>query len=148
VAILNSRGVVKLILRPWRKLRVYGFWLIGLTAFLALIFALGWEPFASRARHYVLWSPTKLGLDWFGVPLSNFLGWLVTALLILAFSTPALMKRKPKKAGRDYHALIVWVSLNLLFAAGAVSQHLWAAAAVSATACALVIPFAIRGALW
>jgi len=31
-AILNSRGVVRLILRPWRKIRSYGFWLIGLTA--------------------------------------------------------------------------------------------------------------------
>ncbi|MBP9902369.1 MAG: carotenoid biosynthesis protein, partial [Verrucomicrobia bacterium] len=32
IAILNTRGVAKLMLRPWRKLRSYGFGLIGLTA--------------------------------------------------------------------------------------------------------------------
>ena len=40
VAILNSRGVARLILRPWRKIRSYGFWLIGLTALLTLLFDL------------------------------------------------------------------------------------------------------------
>jgi uncharacterized membrane protein len=33
IVILNARGVARLILRPWRKLRVYGFWLIGTTGF-------------------------------------------------------------------------------------------------------------------
>ncbi|HEX4263473.1 MAG TPA: carotenoid biosynthesis protein [Verrucomicrobiae bacterium] len=150
VVVLNSRGVARLILRPWRKLRVYGYWLMGITTLLTLIFDLGLEPFATRARHYWLWSPTKIAVDWYGTPLSNFLGWLVTALLILAFATPALMKKKPakSKAGTDYYPLIVWVSLNLLFVAAAFSQHLTSAAIVSATACIAVIPFAVRGARW
>ncbi len=37
VAVLNSRGVARLILRPWRKIRAYGFWLIGLTALLTML---------------------------------------------------------------------------------------------------------------
>jgi len=68
VTILNSRGVARLILRPWRKTRRYGFWLIGLTAALALVFDLGLEPFATRVKSYWLWSPTKLGLSWYGAP--------------------------------------------------------------------------------
>jgi uncharacterized membrane protein len=150
VVILNSRGVARMILRPWRKLRVYGYWLMGITTLLTLIFDLGLEPFATRARHYWLWSPTKIAVDWYGTPLSNFLGWLVTTLLVLAFATPALMKKKPAKSrsGADYHPLIVWISLNLLFIAGALSQHLTSAAIVSATACIAVIPFAVRGARW
>ena len=148
VVILNSRGVARLILRPWRKLRVYGYWLIGITTLLTLIFVLGLEPIATRLRHYWLWSPTKLPVDWYGTPLSDFLGWLVTALLILAFSTPSLMKKKPTKSFPEYHPLIVWLSINLLFIAGALSQHLLAAAVVSALACAAVVPFAIRGARW
>jgi uncharacterized membrane protein len=148
IAIQTARGVGRLILRPWRKIRVYGFWLIGLTTVLTLLFDLGLEPYATRFKHYWLWHPTKLPVDWYGAPVSNFLGWLVTSLLILAFATPSLMKKKPIKSGRDYHPLIVWVSLNLLFIAGALSGHLWAAVAVSGVACVLVAAFAIHGARW
>lgn len=148
VAILSSRGVVRLILRPWRKTRTYGFWLIGITTALALLLELAFEPFATRVRDYWIWSPSKLSVDWFGTPLSDFLGWLVATLLILAFSTPALMKRKPAKSGPDYYPLVVWLALNFLFIAGAISQHLLPAAIVSAIACAAVIAFSIRGAKW
>jgi uncharacterized membrane protein len=146
--ILNARGVSRLILRPWRKLRVYGYWLIGLTAALTLIFILGFEPFATRARDYWIWGPTKLAVDWYGTPLTDFLGWVAAALLILAFSTPALMKKRPSKSYPEYHPLIVWISLEVLFIAGAWSQHLTAAAVASAVACVLVIPLAVRGARW
>ena len=148
VVILNARGVSRLILRPWRKLRVYGYWLIGLTAVLTLIFVLGFEPFATRARDYWIWHPTKLTVDWYGTPLSDFLGWVVSALLILGFSTPALMKKRPSKSYPEYHPLIIWISMEILFIAGAWSQHLTIAAAASAVACVLIIPFAVRGARW
>ena len=146
--ILSSRGVARLILRPWRKLRVYGYWLMGITTLLVLIFDLGLEPFATRVRHYWIWGQTKIAIDWYGTPLSNFLGWLVTTLLILAFATPALMKKKPAKSGTDYAPIIIWLSLNLLFIAGALSQRMTLAAIVSAIACLAVIPFAVRGARW
>lgn len=148
IAVLNSRGVARLIMRPWRKLRVYGYWLIGLTALLTLLFDFGLEPYATYVKHYWLWRSTKLPIDWYGTPLSNFLGWLVTTLLILAFTTPSLMRKKPAKAGRNYDPLVVWVSLNILFSAGSFSQHLLLAAAVSAVACIAVIVFAVRGARW
>ena len=32
VAVFTARGVMRLILRPWRKTKTYGWWLIGLTA--------------------------------------------------------------------------------------------------------------------
>ncbi len=148
IAILNARGVARLILRPWRKLRIYGYWLIGITTLLTLIFVLGLEPFATHARHYWFWSATKLPVDWYGTPLTDFLGWVVTALLILGFSTPALMKKRPSKSYPEYHPLIVWTAIQLLFIAGAVSQHLPLAAMVSGIVCVAVIPFSIRGARW
>jgi uncharacterized membrane protein len=147
-AIFVSRGVARLILRPWRKTRIYGYWLIGLTTLLAILLQFGYEPFATRARHYWIWSPTKLPIDWYLTPLSNFLGWLVTTLLALAFSTPALMKRKPTKSGPAYQPLVIWVALNVLFIVGALSQQLFTAVAVSGAMCVIVIPFAIRGAKW
>jgi uncharacterized membrane protein len=148
VVIFNARGVARLVLRPWRKLRVYGYWLIGLTAVLTLIFVFGLEPFAMRARTYWIWRTTKLPIDWYGAPLSDFLGWVVAALLILGFSTPALMKKRPSKSYPEYHPLIVWMAIHILFITGALSQHLTSAAAVGGVACVAIIPFAVRGARW
>jgi uncharacterized membrane protein len=148
IALLNARGVARLIMRPWRKLRIYGYWVIGLTALLTLFFDLGLEPYATHLKHYWLWRPTKLSVDWYGTPLSNFLGWLVTALLALAFSTPSLMKKKPSKSALNYHPLIVWVALNILFIASSFTQHFWLAGAASAVMCTVVTAAAIRGANW
>ncbi len=148
IAILSSRGVARLILKPWRKIRAYGFWLIGLTTILALLFDCGLEPFATRILHLWLWRPTKITFDWYGTPVTNFLGWIVTALLILAFSTPALMKRKPAKSSPNYPPFIIWIAANLLFIAGMVSQHLWLGAIVVGGGSLAVIVLSLRGALW
>jgi putative membrane protein len=148
IIVLNSRGVARLMLRPWRKTRIYGFWLIGLTAGLTLLFDLGLEPFATRVKHYWLWSPSKLTFDWYGAPVTNFIGWTVTALLIMAFVTPTLTKKKPAKAPSDYTSLILWVSLNALFIVAACANQLWLAAGFSAIVSIMVIIFTVRGARW
>src|SRR5206468_2785042 len=82
VAILSSRGVARLMLRPWRKTKAYGFWSMGVTALLVVLLDFGLEPFATRVKHYWLWNPTKITFDWYGAPWVNFLGWAVTVLLI------------------------------------------------------------------
>jgi uncharacterized membrane protein len=148
IAVLNARGVARLILRPWRKIRIYGFWLIGLTAILTLLFDFGLEPFATRVKHYWLWSPNRVPFDWYGAPVVNFIGWMVTTLLIMGFATPILIKKKPAKLPVDYSPLLVWVLLNLLFIAGTMAQQLWWAVGLGITACLLATTFAIRGARW
>jgi len=148
VAVLNSRGVARLIMRPWRKTRSYGFWVIGLTAGLVAIFDLGLEPFASRVEHYWLWNPTKLAIDYYGAPCVNFASWTVVSLLILAFITPALINKRPGKSPSSFHPLIVWLLLQLLFASGAASHGLWGAAAITVLASAPVAIFAVRGGTW
>ncbi len=102
VAVLNSRGVARLILRPWRKIRSYGFWLIGLTAALTMLFDLAFDPFASRVKHYWLWMPTKFPVAWQGAPLVNFLSWAAVALLMLALVTPALINKNPARRGAGF----------------------------------------------
>jgi putative membrane protein len=148
VAILNARGVARLIMRPWRKLRIYGYWVIGLTAILALLFDSGLEPYATRFNHYWFWRSTKMSINWYGTPFTNFLGWVLTALLVLAFSTPSLMKKKPSKSKLNYHPLVVWIAMNVLFIAASLSQHFWLAAATNTAALILVTAFAVRGANW
>jgi putative membrane protein len=151
IVILNSRDVARLILRPWRKLRSYGFWLIGITVALTVLFDLAFEPFAASVKHYWLWHPTRLPLTWFGAPVTNFLGWLVTALLTLAFATPALIdKRQQRSAKRpaDYHPLVVWLLAVALLGVGAATHQLWPAVIYCITAGLAVSIFAIRGARW
>ena len=149
VVLFNSRGVGRLIMRPWRKMKTYGFWLIGLTVGLSMLFDLGMDPFLARLNHYWLWQPTKFNLTWQGAPLINFLGWAVVTLFILAFATPLLIKKQPgQKSQPDYHPLITWVGAMGLFALAAGSHGLWLVVAVDAViAVAAVVP-AIRGARW
>ena len=148
-AILNSRGVGRLILRPWRKTRAYGFWLIGFTAGLTMLFELAFEPYASRVQHYWYWEPARLPLAWQGVPLADFLGWVVVTLLILAFITPMLINKQPApRRPPDFHPLALWLGAVLLFATGAARAGLWPAAAVDGVIGLVTAVFAVRGARW
>ena len=148
VAILNSRGVVRLILRPWRKFRSYGFWLIGLTAMLTMLFDLAFDPFASRVKHYWLWMPTKFPLTWQGAPLVNFFSWAAVALLMLVFVTPALINKNPARRVPDFHPLAVWLGAILLFGIASALHGMWVAVALDGTLAVLAATFAIRGGRW
>lgn len=149
VAILNSRGVGRLILRPWRKTRTYGYWLIGITAALATVFEFAFEPFAARVKHYWFWEPTKFPLSWQGTPWVDFFGWAVVTLLILAFTTPLLINKQPhRRRPPDYHPLGVWLGGVLLFGAGCASAGLWQAAAADGVCGLTITILAIRGGLW
>jgi len=146
---LASRSVARLMLRPWRNTQAYGFRLIGLTTLLVVLLDVGLEPFATLVKHYWFWNPTKLKFDWYSTPWVNFLGWAVTALLILAFATPSLINKKPRQQPPpDYSPLVVWLLLNFLFATGATVHHLWPAVGAVALSSVGVAVFAIRGARW
>ena len=150
VAIFNARGVARLILRPWRKVKNYGFRLIGLTALLAMLFDFALEPFAShKVKVFWNWQPTKIHFTWFGASPLNFLGWLFVALLILAFATPSLIKKQPGAPSTpDFHPLVLWLGALLLFAAGSAGAGLWWPVAADAVIAAVTAVLAVRGAKW
>ena len=149
LALLNSRGVARLILRPWRKLHAYGFWLIGFTAALTVLFDLAFDPFASQVKHYWFWEPTKFPVSWQGAPLVNFLGWLVVTLLILAFVTPILINKNPiHRQPPDFHPLGIWLGGVVLFGIGSATAGLWSAVWLDGIVAAVVAFFAVRGARW
>lgn len=149
VGLLSSRGVARLILRPWRKMRAYGFWLIGITALLIVILDLSLEPFASRTFRYWIWTMPDKSLDWFGAPWFSFIGWFLIAILILAFATPWLIQKKPGKTPPpDYHPLVIWLLLqSLMLISNGVNQF-WVATIAGALLSVVVTSFAIRGASW
>jgi uncharacterized membrane protein len=149
VAIFNARGLARLILRPWRKVKNYGFWLIGLTAALAVAFDIALEPFAWHVKHFWLWQPTKIAVTWQGTTLLNFLGWAFVALLILAFATPSLIKKQPGSPSTpDYHPLAIWLGAFLLFATGAAGAGLWWPVGADTAIAVVTAVFAVRGAKW
>jgi uncharacterized membrane protein len=149
VAVLNSRGVARLILRPWRKIQNYGFWLMGLASVLTMLFIIALDPFASRIKHYWFWTDTNFPLTWQGAPLVDFLSWGIVTLLILAFVTPALIgKRLSKLSTPDFHPLCVWLGGILIFGIACAQNGLWPAAAVDATIGIVTIIFAVRGVRW
>jgi uncharacterized membrane protein len=149
LAILNSRGVARLILRPWRKIDAYGYWLTGLTAGLTLLFDFALEPFASRVKHYWLWTPTKFPVTWQGVPLSDFLGWAAVSVLIAVVIAPTLINKQPgKKNTPDFHPFAVWLGAILLFGTGCALQGLLSAVVADGVLAAAVTVFAVRGGTW
>jgi len=147
--VLNSRGVSRMILRPWRKTKSYGYRVVGLTAILALVFDLAFEPFAFRVRHYWLWEPTKLPLTWDGAPALDFLAWGLVTVLILLFITPALINKRPRSRWTpDYHPLCMWLGGVLFFGAACAAHGIWLAVLADAVIIAAVTTFTLRGAKW
>jgi uncharacterized membrane protein len=136
-------------LRPWRKVKTYGFWLIGFTALLAVAFDVALEPFAWHVKHFWLWQPTRIAVTWEGATLVNFVGWACVSLLIMMVITPWLIRKQPGNAGAlDLHPLILWLGALLLFAVGCAGAGLWWPVMVDAAIAAVTAFFAVRGARW
>jgi uncharacterized membrane protein len=149
VVILNSRGVARLILRPWRKNKNYGFRAIGLAGILVLLFDVALEPFATGVKHYWHWEPTAIPVTWQGAALVNFLSWGFIAVLILLFVTPMLISKRPRsKSGPDYHPLCLWLGGIIIFATGCGVHGIWLPVIVDAAIGIVTAIFAIRGAMW
>jgi uncharacterized membrane protein len=149
IAIFNGRGLARLILRPWRKVKNYGFWLIGLTALLAVAFDVALEPFAWHVKHFWLWQPTRLAVTWQGTTLLNFLGWGGVAVLILLFASPSLIRKQPgSQSAPDFHPLVLWLGALLLFGAGSAGVGRWWPVGADAFIAAVTAFFAVRGAKW
>jgi uncharacterized membrane protein len=149
VAIFNARGMARLILRPWRKVKNYGIWLIGLTTLLAVAFDVALEPFAWHVKTFWLWQHTKIPVTWEGATLLNFLGWACVSLLIMMVATPFTIPKQPVNPSKpDFHPLILWVGALLLFAIGSAEAGLWPAVAADVLIGGVTVTFAIRGVRW
>ena len=148
VVIVNGRGVARLIMRPWRKTTYYGFWVIGLTCGMAVVFDESLEPFATRVKHYWFWETRVNVPGWYSAPWVNFLAWFAGALGVLGFTTPWLINKQPVKQPTDYHPLVLWLLLNFYFATGNALEQLWPAVAFGLVFNTIVTVYALRGARW
>jgi uncharacterized membrane protein len=148
IAIFNSRGVARLVLRPWRKIKNYGFWLIGLTAGFALVFDLALEPFA-HLKHFWLWLPTKIPVNWYGASPVSFLAWTFVVLIILAVIMPYLIRKQPgNHSAADLTPLALWGGAIILFGVAAARTGQWPALMLDSAAILIVGILSWRGAKW
>jgi uncharacterized membrane protein len=148
VAIFNSRGTARLALRPWRKMKNYGFLLMAVTAVLTIAFDFALEPFA-RVKHLWLWQPTKMTVTWFGASPLSFLGWTFVTLIILAFIMPYLIRKQPGSSSSPVFApWALWLGAMVLFGVNAAQTALWPALAVDVIFAIAVAVLGWRGAKW
>lgn len=146
VAILNTRGVARLILRPWRNGRNYGLGVIGTAVALMVVFGLCLDPVATQVKSFWVWTPNKSALNWYHAPAITFVSWSVVSLLLLAFATPALINKQPSPSRPHRDALWVWLVMLIWVGASAATQHLWAVIGLSGACGVVVAVFALRGA--
>jgi hypothetical protein len=128
-ALLGCRGVARVLLRPWRDDENYGYWVLGASGVLVLLFALTLGPFATSRR---LWhvAPASLTAGWYGTPWLALFGGPVVAVLSIALVTPTLINKSPLVSTIDYHPLWIWLLLKALFAAGSACSRFWAPVAI------------------
>jgi hypothetical protein len=88
-------------------------------------------------------------LVWYSAPWTNFLGWFAATVVILGFTTPWLINKRPgHHSAPDYQPLTLWLALNLIAAIGCATRHLWWAAGFGFLLSGLVAYFAIQGGRW
>ncbi len=125
--VLGSRGLARLILRPWREHPEYGWWVIGLTAVLATALDACYEPFSAHVRHYRGWQTSPNSIHWYGVPWVNFVGWFGVSLALLLPVSPLLISKQPIRQPFDRHPAIVWLTLLAYFTTANAARGLWTA---------------------
>lgn len=125
--VLGSRGLARLILRPWRANPEYGWWVIGLTAVLAVGLDACYEPFAAHVRHYRAWLTSPNSVHWYGVAWVNFVGWFAVSMVGLLAVSPLLISKQPIRQPFDRHPAIVWLVLLAYFTTANAFRGLWTA---------------------
>lgn len=144
---MAGRGVARLILRPWRKLAYYGFWVMGAAILFTLAMALAYE--AAGAAGGWWWRENRPGVwAWYGAPVASVLGWLMTTLLIYGFTTPWFLNKQPVKQPTDWHPLVVWEVLLVWLTLGNALHGQWLAVGVGVVTGAMAAVLAIRGGTW
>ena len=107
------------------------------------------EPVAAHVNHFWLWQPTKIHVTWYGASPLNFLGWAFVSLLILAFTTPSLIKKQPSGPSTpDFAPFALWLGAIVLFGILSAEARLWLAVITDAVLAGVATFFAIRGAKW
>lgn len=149
---LTSRETARLILRPWRREKNYGLWLMLLGAALVSLTCLALEPFANRANWWRWLAQDSEGSlpklhsgAWFGTPWTAFACWFVFAIVIYWFAGPWFVVKRPHSTIPELTPICLWCLLLAYFIVGNIKAGLTIPAVVSAGAGGVVAFMAWRG---
>lgn len=143
--LLASRQGAKVILRPWRRLKGYGWLLLGVSIGLAVFQMLALEPLGHRVKAWWSWADVDRPLSWYGAPLGVLLATplLITALLVLA--TPWLLPKRPTGQAPPFEPVVVWLALEGWFGLGNLRAGLVVPGGIALAAMVAVGVMAWRG---
>jgi uncharacterized membrane protein len=130
--VVSSRNTARLVMLPCRRTRFYGYYVVGLSALLAVITDLNLEPFGAKARALWVWQTAEETVCWYSAPWFNFPAWTIGTAVILAFSTPWFISKRPVTTTPRLTAALVWGALNLHFILGNAAHRLWLAVLIGA----------------
>lgn len=141
--LLSSRGVARVLLRPWRRYGQYGLWVIVVAGLLSLWLVWGTETFLVKVAASKEWiRSNNMARD--VTPWTFYVAWPVASLLALVFVAPWLILKPPVKAPTDLHPVLVWVLLAALVMVGCVKKACWPAAVGMGVAIPVVGLLALR----
>ncbi len=144
---ISCRGVARLAVRPWRKLQYYGIWVMAVATLLALALAMSHEAAGGGAGWWR--RENRPGTStWYECPWASMLGWILTTLVVYAFTTPWFLNKQGIKQPTDWHPLVVWTGLMVWLLALNLAQQHWAAVVMGAGAVGLGMGAAVRGGRW
>jgi uncharacterized membrane protein len=142
--VLSSRETARLILRPWRRDRYYGYWLMGVAALLVLWTELALEPFALHVAGWWNFRGVIPEVHWVGVPWVVLPGSFILAVLVLGFVGPWLIVKRPIPTPPDSYPLAIWLLFNGGFLLGNLWRGLWVPAVTTLVGVGVVIVLARR----
>lgn len=143
--LLASRQCAKVVLRPWRRQKGYGWLLLGVSIGLAVLQALALEPWGHRVKGWWSWADVDRALSWFGAPLGVLVAapLLIAALLVLA--TPWLLPKRPTGQAPPFEPVVVWLALEGWFGLGNLRAGLVVPGGIALVAVVAVGVLAWRG---
>lgn len=144
--VLSSRQTARVILRPWRRVKHYGWWLLGGALVLGLGLSLVLEPFGRDVLGWWKWPPAVAGhANWLGAPVFFPLAATLFLLGLLLIATPWLIAKRPTGLAPDYGPVFTWLALDAWATLGGLGARLWIPAAVGLVIGTAVAVLAWRG---
>lgn len=143
--LLSSRQCGKLILRPWRRHRHYGWLLLGVSVVLVLLLTLVLEPFGQTVKGWWTWQLPAGTAGWQGAPVALLPAVAVLTALLLLGATMWLIPKRPTGLPPERTPAVIWLALDLWLTLGCLRAGLPLPAGLGLAAAAGVAWLAWRG---
>ncbi len=120
--LLTGRETARLMLRPLRRDKFYGYYLLLVSSVLLALAEVALEPYATQVVGWWAWPEATL---WQGLPWGTLLAWLLSAAFMLMMATPWLVPKRPIPTTPTLHSPAIWLGLAAWFTLGDLRHGLW-----------------------